>query len=147
MTNNLLEACWEGDLARVRELIANNPGKVNQPTVNSKTTPLHWSVKYDSQNAAEVTRLLLDAGANVNYVSDVDERGLSPLLAALNEGGCRAHAVVRLLVARGADVNRREAKIGYTPLHYACQYGEVRQPERAPGVDAGGPGARRRVRC
>ncbi len=100
MTNNLLEACWEGDLARVRELIATNPSKVNQPTVNSKTTPLHWSVKYDSQNAAEVTRLLLDAGANVNYVSDVDERGLSPLL-----------------------------------------------PERAPGVDAGGPGARRRVRC
>ena len=36
-------------------MIATNPSKVNQPTVNSKTTPLHWSVKYDSQNAAEVT--------------------------------------------------------------------------------------------
>ena len=29
MTDNLLEACWEGDLARVRELIAQSPGKVN----------------------------------------------------------------------------------------------------------------------
>ena len=78
MSGNLVQACWEGDLARVRELIAVYPSKVNQPTVNSKTTPLHWAVKCDSRNAAEVTRLLLDAGADVNYVSDVDERGLTP---------------------------------------------------------------------
>ena len=100
MTDNLLQACWDGDLARVRELIAQDPwGKVNQPTANTKTTPLFWAVQKDSRNSAEVTRLLLDAGADVNYVSDVDERGLTPLLAALNEDGCMDLAVVRLLVA------------------------------------------------
>ena len=100
MTDNLLQACFDGDVARVRELIAQDPwGKVNQPTANTKTTPLFWAVQKDSRNSAEVTRLLLDAGADVNYVSDVDERGLTPLLAALNEDGCMDLAVVRLLVA------------------------------------------------
>ena len=75
MTNNLLQAVWDGDLARVREMIAEEPEGVNWPTVNSKVTPLFYAVKNDTRNAAEVTRILLEAGANVNYVSDVDERG------------------------------------------------------------------------
>ena len=78
MTNNLLQAVWDGDLARVREMIAEEPEGVNWPTVNSKVTPLFYAVKNDTRNAAEVTRILLEAGAKVNYVSDVDERGLSP---------------------------------------------------------------------
>ena len=83
MTYNLLQAYWDGDLARVRELIAQEgPECVNWPTTNSKTTPLFYAVKRDSRNAAGVTRILLGSGADVNYVSDVDERGLSPLLAS-----------------------------------------------------------------
>ena len=105
MTDNLLQACFDGDVERVRELIAQDPGKVNLTTENSKTTPLHWCVQDQTQNAAEVTRIVLDAGADVNYVSPVDERGQSPLLAAVNSDGCRDIAVVRLLVARGAAVN------------------------------------------
>jgi ankyrin repeat protein len=124
MSGNLVQACWEGDLATVRELIAVYPCKVNQPTVNSKTTPLHWAVKNDTRNAVEVTRLLLDAGADVNYVSDVDERGLSPLLAALVEDGCMDLAVVRLLVDRGAVVNCHTKNDGFTPLQYACHAGD-----------------------
>ena len=124
MTDNLLQACWDGDLARVRELISQDPGKVNLPTENSKITPLFYAVRHDTPNALEVTRLLLDAGADANYVSDVDERGLTPLLAALNEDGCTDLAVVRLLVAGGADVNCPTKKGGlYTPLQAACHSG------------------------
>ena len=124
MTNNLLQACWDGDLTRVRELIAQKgPECVNWPTDNSKTTPLFYAVKSDSRNAAGVARILLGSGADVNYVSDVDERGLSPLLAALVEDGCQDIEVVRLLVAHGADVNYHGKDQGYTPLHYACLNG------------------------
>ena len=124
MTNNLLQACWDGDLTRVRELIAQKgPECVNWPTDNSKTTPLFYAVKSDSRNAAGVARILLGSGADVNYVSDVDERGVSPLLAALRGDGCQDIEVVRLLVAHGAAVNCREKSTGYAPLHHACNNG------------------------
>jgi ankyrin repeat protein len=58
------------------------------------------------------TRLLLDAGANVNLPT---EYGWTPLLTAVNN---RNYQVAQLLIARGADVNAAN-KGGWTPLYLA----------------------------
>jgi ankyrin repeat protein len=60
----------------------------------------------------ESTRALLDAGADVNQVT---EYGWTPLLTAVNN---RNYQVAQLLIERGADVNRAN-KGGWTPLYLA----------------------------
>jgi ankyrin repeat protein len=71
-------------------------------------TPLHWllehldETEFYSEEAVEITQLLLDNGADINGISN---DGLSPLQCALS-GDCLAGSyVVELLLARGADVN------------------------------------------
>ena len=128
MTNNLLQACWDGDLTRVRELIAQKgPECVNWPTDNSKTTPLFYAVKSDSRNAAGVARILLGSGADVNYVSDVDERGLG-----LDPRGPGARGRVRRPLHRGVGQGRRQRDRGL-PGHRAAGH----RPHPARRVAAG----------
>ena len=55
MTNNLLQAVWDGDLARVREMIAEEPEGVNWPTVNSKVNKVLVGNKSDNQSARQVS--------------------------------------------------------------------------------------------
>jgi ankyrin repeat protein len=60
----------------------------------------------------ESAKLLLDAGADVNQVT---EYGWTPLLTATNN---RHYKLARYLIERGADVNRAN-KGGWTPLYLA----------------------------
>jgi ankyrin repeat protein len=62
----------------------------------------------------EIVNLLLDAGANVNAISD-NEFGSSPLHQAAINGGIE---VAKVLIARGANVNAK-TKQGRTPLYLA----------------------------
>ncbi len=60
--------------------------------------------------SAEVARLLIDAGANVNFVG---ENGKTPLMGYL----LHRPEAVKLLLAHGANPNARDND-GNTPLHY-----------------------------
>ena len=72
-------------------------------------TPLVFAAR---EGDIESARALLDAGADVNQVT---EYGWTPLLTAVNN---RNYQLAQLLIERGADVNRAN-KGGWTPLYLA----------------------------
>lgn len=94
-----------GDRAGVEALLRADPSLVRVPAgTRDAELPLHIAAQIGD---VAVTRLLLDAGAEVDGL-DVDES--TPLhVAALR----RKAPVVQLLLDRGADVNRRDRNGGY----------------------------------
>jgi ankyrin repeat protein len=64
----------------------------------------------------EITRTLLDAGADPNLVFGVSE---TPLMRAALRGHL---GVLKLLIERGANLGTAETQSGSTALHYAVQY-------------------------
>jgi len=159
----LVRASQEGDLATVRRLVesgadVNSVGDhglgplltftpsvveyllTNGADPNRQTNESGHSVLLGVAyfNNVECVRLLLCAGADVNAV--VDETGETALHNALigqgqNVSAADRHTVVKLLVERGADPNRRTIPgrtslafwrdvrtRGETPLHRAAAY-------------------------
>jgi Ankyrin repeats (3 copies) len=95
-------------------------------------TPLHMAAPYCG---ADVTKLLLDAGAKVNAE---DIRGMTPLMLAVASEHQDA-GVVRLLLKAGADPNAR-SKAGETVLDWARKYGDpavIATLQRAGAKDGG----------
>jgi ankyrin repeat protein/Ca2+-binding EF-hand superfamily protein len=68
---------------------------------------------------AELARLLLNSGADVDVKDGVD--GDTPLHLATREGHME---IVKLLVSRGASQTKKNA-LWYTPLHLAARNGDV----------------------
>jgi len=139
--SSLIDAVKSGDRAAVRRL-AQQPALVNTPGPDG-TSALHWAVRAGD---LAMVKLLLTAGADPNAAN---RYGVTPLsLAAenssapnsktlvetlLNAGAdpkgptilmTAAHAgnpdVVRLLAARGANVNQTEPTRGETALMWAA---------------------------
>ena len=83
------------------------------PTVkiNSDLTQLHWAVKGDS---FEIAELLLIYGANPN---DIDDDGQTPLHYAVKH---RNGGLLQLLLEYRANPNAKD-NLEATPLHYAVQ--------------------------
>jgi ankyrin repeat protein len=102
------------------------------------TTPLHWAVRANDQEAAQ---RLLKSGANpdaanrygVTPLSLAAENASAPMIQALLQAG--AHPtntilmdaartgnaeIVRMLLTRGADANARETSLGETALMWAA---------------------------
>jgi len=123
----LCRAAWQGDIARVRALLARGAN----PNVRDETgqTPLMRAVSVIQRPRADerkgikpdyqaVANALLDKGADV---SARDHAGRTALLLAM-EGSASEYRVVgadesmaRLLVKRGASVNARD-NAGWSPL-------------------------------
>jgi ankyrin repeat protein len=74
-------------------------------------TPLLWA---GACGMTAVGAGLLEAGAGIDLAMTRDR--CSPLIEACRKGHM---GVVKLLIARGADVNHRN-RLGLTPLHFAC---------------------------
>ncbi|HYF61781.1 MAG TPA: sigma-70 family RNA polymerase sigma factor [Herpetosiphonaceae bacterium] len=114
------------NLARVRELLARDPGLVHAreerdlamprrvyAPLSGGFTALHRAA---GDGAAELAALLLQAGADVNARSNFGE---TPLHSAVSANHPEAAA---LLLSRGADPNAA-LPIGLTPLHWAVMRG------------------------
>ena len=116
---DLPEAAAVGDVPRLAELLGDEPA-VAAERANSRSADgwplLHLAAAFADEATA---RTLLDAGADVGQVSATPMRNqaLHAALALSKDAN-----VVRLLIARGADVNGAQTA-GYRPLHQAAVAG------------------------
>ena len=116
---------------RVRALVAVEPELAMARTADGFTA-LHYPAFFGGAEAAEVARILIDAGADVNARS-ANDFSVLPLHSAV----AGAHDdVAAVLIEAGADVNARQ-RHGWTPLHGAAQNGAAVSVERllAAGAD------------
>jgi ankyrin repeat protein len=111
----LVQAAMQDDLDGVRALIAQNID-VNQPGGDGSTA-LHWSAV---NNDVEMTRLLLNAGANVKAGTRIG--GLTPLFMACSSADA---ALVEMLLKAGSDPNAVNSTSGATALMKAASAGNA----------------------
>ncbi len=111
----LLDAIEQGDTARAQALLKTHPS-LAKVDVNGPT-PLHVAVR---KGNLAVARLLIARGAGVN---GRDDRGVTPLLQALDAPSHRAEIMALLLTAK-ADTGIGNPD-GDTPLHFAARSGDT----------------------
>jgi len=113
----IMEAVEEGDLGRVKELIASG-AEVNYATPLYEVTPLMTAVYHKKRG---LVRILLEAGADPSALTRAgySEYEDSPLLLAV-KGGCPE--IISMLISAGVDVNYRYSR-GRTALLYSLSYG------------------------
>jgi ankyrin repeat protein len=117
VTMDSCEAAALGDADALRRLLDEHPARANARSGDG-WTPLHLAGFFGRREAAE---LLLERGASLTAISGGAEKN-QPLHAAL--AGAGDAAIVRAMVAHGADVNAAAAS-GYTPLHVAASRGDA----------------------
>ena len=113
---DVFDAAAAGQTKPLAELLDANPSLLNAYSADGFTS-LHLAVFF---RRPEVTRLLLDRGAEVNLVSRNDMR-VMPLHSAI---AGRDTESSRLLVEHGADVNAASHE-GWRPLHGAADHGDA----------------------
>ena len=143
----MFAAIGRNDLARVRRLLEQDQGLVNQPYQGF--SPLHYAVQENhegmvsllvdhradieattslgntalnmaaSEGQVSMASLLLEHGARVDTTN---HQGFSPLLSAADYGHT---AMVNLLVSHGGRLDEREADTQDTPLIKACFGGHL----------------------
>ena len=106
-TTSLQTACWQGNVAMVRDLI-DNEADVNQPGYNG-TFPLH-DVVYSG--SAEISQLLLSHGAYINVYEPYNYQ--TPLMWACSAG---KSAIARQYILADAEVNCKDTK-GQSAAHH-----------------------------
>jgi ankyrin repeat protein len=84
-------------------------------------TPLHAAAELGHADVVSVLIETVDVDLNAALTDDEDAPGVTPLFFAAQENRL---AVVTLLLAAGADVNKACAD-GYTPLHIAAELGHA----------------------
>lgn len=102
----LVQACWDGDLARVKELVA---GGMGPNLVVMGTTPLIASISPD--RSTDLARFLLSKGADPDLAAG---DGQTALIAACM---IPSATFVKLLLDAGANPNLSMA--GLTPIEFA----------------------------
>ena len=114
---DLHDAAALGDLARLRALLADNPGQAGAYSGDGFTA-LHYAAFFSGN--ADVASSLLDAGAEVDAVARNSQQ-VTPLHSAAAR---RDNTIAQLLLARGANVNARQQG-GETALMEAAQNGDT----------------------
>lgn len=109
-----LLAMW-GDVRGMEELAGARPGALKEKTLIGETS-LHWAARFGK---TKVVEFLLDQGLDPDLPEK--ERGSTPFTEAAlhNRAG-----VVKLMVARGADVDQR-LFYGNTVLHKKAETGDL----------------------
>lgn len=108
-------AAYEGDVARVKQLLATNPD------VNARLGPVHRTALIAAavNGNTEIVKLLLAAGASPAISAD---KGVTALQVAAEEGH---FDTVQLLIQAHADVNAKMDGDGNTPLMGAATGGHL----------------------
>jgi ankyrin repeat protein len=101
MDQNLIQACKDGDLGRVIELVEQG-ADIHCETIYG-STPLHYA------RSVEIVQYLVEQGANMHCKNNYRSTPLH-LAESIN--------IVQYLVEQGADINCKDYR-GWTPLHYA----------------------------
>jgi ankyrin repeat protein len=112
----LIAAARYGDVGMTYKIL-NEGAKVDEPNEGVwNSTPLFWAL-YECK--FETAKILLAKGAKATAK---DSYGYSALNAA---AACKnaEPSVIEDLIQKGADVNHKSEKDGYTSLHYACMSG------------------------
>lgn len=105
----LVAACLRGDVERVRALAAEHPDSLRSAKVITAAA---------RRDRTDAVALLLDLGVPIEIENERKQR---PLHAA---AWGNALNVAQLLIARGAEIDPREAEWGNTPLDFAV-YGQL----------------------
>jgi len=106
----IIRAAKKGDLAKVKGLLATDPGLVHANDTDG-STPLHCATW---KGHLETATFLVNAGANVNAHNSNDHWGTTPLHAAAHANQA---AIAKVLIEHGADVNAKDMN-GKTPMHH-----------------------------
>src|SRR5262249_24572210 len=114
----ILSAAASGDLKTVRLLLdagakADEFSSANDPRARALggfRTPLMWAAYH---NDVQMVRLFLDHGPDANQSTSFG----NPLSQACWSDSAEA---AELLIARGANVNGKDALANFTPLHWAA---------------------------
>ncbi len=109
---SILKAIRESDFVAVKEFIKEK-GDINTVINASGETILIRAVWFAK---ADVVRVLIDAGANVNAITGY---GNTSLMDAARQGH---EEIATLLIKAGANINARD-KDGCTALDYAVYFG------------------------
>lgn len=114
------EAVVLGDIPRVEQLIADDPGLLTAHAPDGFTA-LHLAVFFGQP---ETARLLIEAGASVlaRTTNALDNHPLHAAVASSNASARLANT--QLLLDAGAAVNERQSG-GFTPLMAAAQNGDA----------------------
>ncbi len=114
---NIFEAAAIGQAQRVRALLKQDSTLVNTFAPDG-FFPLGLATFFGHQETVEV---LLAAGADVNAVTR-ESMKVTPLHSAV---AARQIGIGRLLLARGAKVNARQAEGGFAPMHEVAANGDL----------------------
>ncbi|MEC7263398.1 MAG: ankyrin repeat domain-containing protein [Bacteroidota bacterium] len=110
------EAIVCGLLEQVQNMLAKNPGLINQ-YANDGFTPVSLAVFFDK---SEMAKWLLDQGADPNLQATNPSK-VNALHAAVAKNNVE---LCKLLIAKGADVNAPQMQ-RVTPLHSAAHRGNL----------------------
>ena len=104
------EAIQADDVARVKQILAADPGAINERDDGRfRELPIHIVA---ATGNIEITRLLLDAGADIDAGDSDNSTALG--VAAMRRQG----ELVTLFIERGANINHRDRKAD-CPLSFA----------------------------
>ena len=114
----LHEAVFNGDLAKVKEIVKTNPEWIGTHDPGGMT-PL-FSAAINAQT--EIVKFLLLQKADVNAM---DKNDRTPLLVLASQPYKEATAMAALLLESGAQIDSKELWTGATPLHFAIKCGRT----------------------
>ena len=114
-----LHAAIESGNAVIVQTLLTAGAKPNLKNVNG-LAPLHLAVWNEEVWNEDVTRVLLENGAEVDFLTSISETALH-LCARGDSDGTR---VMKLLLQHGANLESVNVE-GRTPLHYAARWGKV----------------------
>ena len=124
-------ACFTTNVAKVRCILGAGNATSNYHRVNSidmGSPPLIYAVRVkanteaDDVKIAEIAKMLIEAGADINYEQLPSEE--SPIiLASIFAGGVGKVQTVRTLTQAGANLRHREKHHRMTALHWAITSG------------------------